>query len=92
MRGFSQEMLPPGFDFASTAILAPGAKQVRESLAKNENAIGFLPQKWMDASVKEVPWLDTTSGSGQLPILAYTDNHFDEQLSAWLVCVQNLID
>jgi hypothetical protein len=86
------ELLPAGFHFASTALIAPGARQVRESLAAVPNAVGFLPRRWLDNSVKEILWIDEADGALQIPILAYTANQFDETLADWLICVQNRIE
>jgi len=85
------EILSAGSHIASTAFIAPGAKQVRESLAADPAALGFLPRRWLDSSVKEVQLTGVAEASPQIPILAYTAHHFDDTLANWLVCVQNRI-
>jgi undecaprenyl-diphosphatase len=91
LRQATVELLPAGFHFASTALIAPGARQVRESLSADPNAVGFLPRKWLNSSVKEIHLTGTVGSTPQIPILAYTANHFDETLADWLICVQNRI-
>ncbi len=90
-REFTRDVLPDGMTFASTALIAPGAKQVRESLATDPAAIGFLPRRWLDGSVKEVAWQGEGVETLSIPILAYTANNFDANLAEWLTCVQNRI-
>jgi ABC-type phosphate transport system substrate-binding protein len=92
LRQATVELLPAGFHFASTALIAPGARQVRESLSADPNALGFLPRKWLDTSVKEILLTDISENVPQIPILAYTANNFDETLADWLICVQNRIE
>lgn len=92
LRGLTFELFPDGFYFASTALIAPGAKQVRESLATDPAAIGFLPRKWLDSSVKEIQLPDVPASAPQIPILAHTGNLFDEKLAEWLLCVQNRLE
>ena len=91
LRQATVELLPAGSHFASTALVAPGARQVRESLAVNPTAIGFLPRKWLDSSVKEILLTGAVGSAPQIPILAYTANNFDDTLADWLICVQNRI-
>lgn len=91
LRQATVDLLPTGFHFASTALIAPGARQVRESLASDPAAIGFLPRKWLDSSVKEILLTGAVESAPQIPILAYTANQFDETLADWLICVQNRI-
>jgi hypothetical protein len=91
LRGFTLSMLPSGFHFASTATIAPGASQARGAIAADPAAIGFLPRKWLDASVKEILWQDSSSIASEMPILAYTGSRFDKQLAEWLSCVQERI-
>jgi hypothetical protein len=92
LRKATVELLPAGFHFASTALIAPGARQVRDSLSADPNAVGFLPRKWLDTSVKEILLTDISENAPQIPILAYTANNFDETLADWLICVQNRIE
>jgi len=88
----SLALFPPGFNFYSSATLTPGARQMREAIASNPAALGFLPGYWLDSSVREIPILDiTTMPQAPLPILAYAVNNFDESLAQWLICVQNRI-
>ena len=91
IREFTRDLLPDGVTFASTALIAPGARQVREAIAADPNAIGLLPQKWLDGSVRQVTWLGETADLPSIPILAYTAINFDANLAAWLTCVQNRI-
>ncbi|MBM3138370.1 MAG: hypothetical protein FJZ98_09310, partial [Chloroflexi bacterium] len=91
LRQATVELLPAGSHIISTAFIAPGARQVRESLAADPFALGFLPRRWLDSSVKEISLIDAIEGTPQIPILAHTANNFDETLAEWLICVQNRI-
>jgi len=69
----------------SNAGLAPTTRAMLEAVAQNSKAIGFMPARWVDESVRvlQVKGLDVT-----LPILATSRMEPQGAARAWLVCLQ----
>lgn len=73
---------------AANIQTAPGPAQMRAAVAKDPQAIGFLPEWWLDSSVKALSINSTEQGNLSLPILAGTKSEPQGALRAWLVCLQ----
>jgi hypothetical protein len=68
--------------------LAPDPAAVLEAVAANQNAIGYLPHRWLTDAVKEVTVDGLVAGSLRRPILAISPEEPQGLPRAWLVCVQ----
>jgi len=71
------------------AHLAPDPDSMRQAVAADPNAIGFLPAHWLDSSVRAVT-IEGLSSSPQ-PILALTASTPQGVTRGWLLCLQSAI-
>jgi undecaprenyl-diphosphatase len=71
------------------AHLAPDPEAMRQAVAADPNAIGFLPAHWLDSSVRAVT-IDGLSSAAQ-PILALTTSTPKGTTRSWLLCLQSTI-
>lgn len=76
---------------SSFAKIAPNALIMRQMLAADTNAIGFLPAGWLDNSVNRLVLPSEGDTKPTLPILAATRSEPDALLSEWLACVQGTL-
>lgn len=76
-----------GLPLRADAWLAPTPQAVRQSVADGPGAIGWLPARWLDASVQRVV-LNGMGESAQLPVLAVTLVEPQGKLREWLACLQ----
>jgi hypothetical protein len=68
---------------------APGPLEMRQSLAKDPNALGWLPARWLDASVRQVSLAAPAPANLSQPILARTEGQPQGLTQDLLVCLQN---
>lgn len=68
---------------------APGPAEMRQAVAQDPDAIGLLPGRWVDASVKAVAL--SAGGSLSQPVLAGTQGSPQGEIKSWLVCVQKTL-
>ena len=80
-------LLAAGVNTSNTG-LAPTARAMLDAVAHNSKAIGFIPARWVDASVRviQVKGLDVS-----LPILATSKIEPQGSARSWLVCLQGKI-
>ncbi len=72
---------------AGSAAIAPDPQAMRQAIAADPDALGFLPTRWLDASVRLVP-LDVPSPR---PILALSAAEPQGAARQWLLCLQNAL-
>ncbi len=70
------------------AWLAPDPAAVLQSVAGDPFAIGVVPSRWVDASVKAIALDGISQDALTLPILAVTRQQPDSSLTAFLGCLQ----
>jgi hypothetical protein len=70
------------------AVLAPDPAAVRGALAAERFSIGYLPRRWLDASVKAVVIEGANPGQLTRPVLAMAPQEPQGTKRAWLLCVQ----
>jgi hypothetical protein len=80
--GLGQD-LPGGKTF-----LAPDPEAMLTSVAQDPGAVGFLPRRWINESVKVVTVDGSLDGAGSLPILALSPTPPQEPEDGWLLCLQ----
>jgi hypothetical protein len=73
---------------AGTAWLAPDPGAMRAAVAGNPAALGFLPRRWMDASVKALSVQGLEPASLRQPVLALSKSEPTGPEKAWLLCLQ----
>jgi hypothetical protein len=90
----------PGEDIQSAAAwiqagprtrLAPGPEEVRQAVAKDPYAIGFVPAHWVDHTIKRVRLDGTPPGSLRQPILVSAAAEPQGSQRSWLICVQETV-
>jgi phosphate transport system substrate-binding protein len=78
----------PAARIRNTAIV-PDPAAMRESVAADINAIGYLPRRWMDATVKALPVSDIDPAQLRQPVLALSPAAPEGPKKAWLLCLQD---
>ncbi len=74
------------------ASLAPSPEAMRQSIAANSGAIGYVPQRWLDQSIHKVNLIDEPANLQlKVPILAITSNEPTAQQKTWLGCLQSTL-
>jgi len=73
------------------AVLAPGPAEVRAAVAKERYSVGYLPARWLDASVKAVPVVPVEQAMLSQAVLAFAPREPQGAQRAWLACVQNAL-
>lgn len=75
-----------------TAKIAPTPAAMLEMVASDPQAIGFLPSRWLDSSVRSIElsasWVDNLI----MPILAVTAAEPTGLTRDWLLCIQERIN
>jgi len=88
---FETRLLADG-RIVQTAKIAPTPAALLEAVAKDPQAIGFLPARWLDPSVKTIEILDFPLKDLNMPILAVTAVEPTGPMRDWLLCVQERIN
>jgi len=73
------------------AVLAPGPAEVRAAVAKERYSVGYLPARWLDASVKAVTVAPAEPGMLPQAVLAFAPREPQGAQRAWLACVQDAL-
>lgn len=73
-------------------LMIPSPSVMREEVAGRPNAIGLLPTRWLDDTVK---WVNLTGLSDTdaltLPIIASAGREPQGSVRAWLLCIQDIL-
>lgn len=88
---FDKNVLP--FDeLIGTARIAPDPQTMLEAVGSDPLAIGYIPARWLNSSVKAIKITGDTEQEWTLPILAVTANEPAGPVRDWLLCVQDKIE
>lgn len=88
---FGNTVLP--FDeITGTARIAPDPETMLASVNSDPLALGLVPARWLDGSVKEIEITDVSERDWTLPILATTAQKPEGPTRDWLLCVQDKIE
>lgn len=68
--------------------LAPGPAEMREGIGQDPAGVGFLPRRWVDASVKILRLEGVDPARLRIPVLALSPTEPAGEAAAWLACVQ----
>lgn len=69
--------------------VAPNAPGMVEAISNNTAAVGWLPARWLNESLKELAITDTNPEDLIIPVLAMTPNEPTPVISEWLFCLQS---
>jgi hypothetical protein len=80
-------------DFQPGAIagFAPAPLAMRQAVAADPGAIGYIPQRWLDQSFRKVNLTDGPTNMLRIPILAITNSEPTQQQKLWLSCLQSTL-
>ena len=90
IRQFFEDALSP-VDLLPSAHLAPDPHALRQSVAADPSAIGYLPGRWVDTSVRRLTLTNISENSLRRPILAATQATPQGAQKEWLLCLQRSI-
>jgi hypothetical protein len=90
IRQYFEEAFAP-VDLLPSAHLAPDPGAERQSVAADPSAIGYLPGRWVDSSVRPLSINGISETSLRQPILAITQTAPLEAQKTWLLCLQRSI-
>lgn len=76
----------------TTARIAPNPAAMLEAVAADPLAIGFVPARWLDSTVRQITMTGIASDQWTLPILAVTQSAPSGATRDWLLCVQDQIE
>ncbi|MEA4908139.1 MAG: hypothetical protein VB089_10980 [Anaerolineaceae bacterium] len=78
---------------ANEALLytAPDPAALRQAVADDPGAIGFIPRRWLDERVKAVSINDLPEGATQQPVLVMASQEPTGPQTTWLVCIQDAL-
>ncbi|MEJ5203617.1 MAG: substrate-binding domain-containing protein [Anaerolineales bacterium] len=74
------------------AMLAPDPEAMRQAVSQNPTAIGFLPARWLDVSVKPLTLNNVTEEALSQPILVTYNGELDALQQSWLLCIQDVLE
>jgi hypothetical protein len=90
IRQYFEEAFAP-LDLLASAHLAPDPNAMRQAVAADPSAIGYLPRRWVDSSVRQLTIADIPEPSLRQPILAITQITPQGAQKEWLLCLQRSI-
>jgi hypothetical protein len=73
------------------SFIAPDQLSMRQAVAASPVAIGYLPRRWLDASVQAVEVSTIDPEALRQPILALYSREPQAEKKEWLLCVQKSI-
>jgi hypothetical protein len=85
---FEGAVLGESASAAGTTWLAPDPGAMRAAVAANPAALGFLPSKWIDDTVKALPIQGLEPTRLRQPVLALSKSEPTGPEKAWLICLQ----
>jgi hypothetical protein len=82
-----------GSDIQGDAVLylAPDPAAMLEAVAADPAAIGYIPERWLDESVRSVELTGAEVQSLSHPILAFSRGEPQGEQRAWLLCLEERI-
>jgi hypothetical protein len=85
---FVEDSLLKPAELSSLIHISPGPGELRAEVASDPGGLGFLPRRWLDKSVRELPIADVTPTSLTRPLLAATANQPQGGEKDFLLCLQ----
>jgi len=78
-------------EIMQTALIAPDPASMSAAIGKDPSAIGIIPSRWLDSSVKLIQIIGYANTYLTAPILAITGEGPGGLSRDWLLCVQDKI-
>jgi hypothetical protein len=75
----------------TAAGIAPAPDAMQQVLAANPGAIGYIPQHWLNQSIRKISLTDGPTNLLRVPILAITGRPLNSQQKLWLACLQSTL-
>lgn len=73
-------------------LMLPSPAAMRAEIASRPGAIGLLPARWLDDSLKPVNLTGLAKGDAlRLPMIAAADREPQGAFRAWLLCIQDIL-
>lgn len=69
--------------------LTPSARTLAEIITNNPAAAGWLPVRWLNENLKEIPLEGIDPASQIIPVIAATPGEPAQAVSGWLHCMQS---
>jgi len=91
-QGLFARVLISNSQIVRTAKIAPTPPAMLEAVANDPRAIGYVPARWLDSSVRSIEFSDTPADDFFMPILAVTSSEPTGLTRDWLLCVQERIN
>lgn len=73
---------------ASAVYTAPDPEAMLETVAKTPNAVGYLPRRWLNSSVKALNIQGIAAESLRQPVVALSKSEPEGPEKSWLLCLQ----
>jgi hypothetical protein len=89
---FTEVVLEPRLVLGRAVAIAPSPESMREAVAADSGALGILPRRWVDDTVRTVPLADLPQGALIRPILALSADEPQGALRAWVACLQERVE
>jgi len=80
-----------GGQITSLAFIAGDPQQMRSAVASDPGAIGFIPSRWLDSTVRSVSISNINTASLSFPVLALTPTEPTGAFRTWLSCLQQFL-
>lgn len=87
---FSAKVLPLD-EIIGTARIAPSPDVMLEAVNSDPQAVGLIPARWLNPSVKAIEISGYTNNDWTLPVLAVTKVEPSGPVRDWLLCVQEKV-
>ena len=81
-----------GGQITSMAFIAADPQQMRSAVAANPGAIGFIPSRWLDSTVRALSITNIDPAALSFPVLALTPTEPSGALRTWLACLQKFLN
>ncbi len=82
----------PFADLTGASSIAPDPETMLTAVGSDPLAIGLIPSRWLNTSVKPIKVAGDSEASWTLPILAVTADEPAGAVRDWLLCVQDKIE
>jgi hypothetical protein len=73
------------------AFITGDPQQMLSAIAADQGAIGFIPVRWLDSTVRSVTISNIDSASLSFPVLVLTPTEPSGAFRTWLSCVQEFL-
>lgn len=86
-----EKAMGQNFSPSNYAFIAPDPQSMRQAVAENPDALGFIPGRWLNSSVLTLDLVDFPPESLRFPILTMTPVVPQAARENWLLCIKNNI-